>query len=109
MKICREVLKRAYTYPMKVIFPSTIEWVQRIQKHFIKGSQFSFRQLIQKGKEPVIHHVLLSFLSILELSKLGAISLLQKEKEIHILAHKNIDSEMLRMLRGDLQKTGDFV
>ena len=109
MKVCREVLKRAYTYPMKLVFPSTIEWIQRIQKHFVKGREFSFKKLIQKGKEPVVHQVLLSFLSILELSKIGAVSLIQKGKDIHVFARKDIDKEILRLLRGDLRKTGDFV
>ena len=109
MKMCREVLKRAYTYPMKVIFPSTIEWIQSIQKHFVKGAKFSFRKLIKKGKEPMIHQVLLTFLSVLELSKIGAISLIQKGKEIHILTRKDVDADMFRLLRGDLRKTGDFV
>ena len=109
MKVCREVLKRAYTYPMKVIFPSTIEWIQRIQKHFVKGHQFSFSKLIQKGREPVVHQVLLSFLSLLELSKIGAVSLIQKGKDIRVFARKDIDAEIIRLLRGDLRKTGDFV
>ena len=108
MKICREVLKRAYSYPMKVIFPSTIEWIQSIRKHFVKGNQFSFSKLIKKGKEPVIHQVLLTFLSVLELSKIGAISLMQKGKDIHILTRKDIDADIIRLLRGDLRKTGDF-
>lgn len=109
MKICRAVLKRAYTYPMKVIFPSTLEWIQHIQKHFIKGRQFSLRKLIQKGKEPLVHQVLLSFLSVLELSKLGIVSLIQKGKDIQITARKDIDKEIFRLLRGDLKRTGDFV
>jgi len=109
MKICREVLKKAYSYPMKVILPSTIEWIQSIQKHFVKGNQFSFRKLIKKGKEPVIHQVLLTFLSVLELSRIGAVSLMQKGKDIYILTRKDVDADILSLLRGDLRRTGDFV
>ena len=57
-KACRSVLRKACAYPMKVIFPSTLEWIQRLQKHFVKGRKFSFRNLIGGGKEPVIHQVL---------------------------------------------------
>ena len=78
-------------------------------KAFCKRKSIFFEELIQKGKEPVIHQVLLLSLSVLELSKIGAVSLMQKEKDIHILTRKDIDADILRLLKGDLRKTGDFV
>ncbi len=103
-KACRNVLKKACAYPMKVIFPSTLDWIQRLQKHFVKGRKFSFRNLIGGEREPVIHQVLLTFLSILELSKIGAVSLIQKGKEIHIASKRDVSADTLHLLRSDLRK-----
>ena len=56
----------------------------------------------QKNKELPVYSTLLSFLSILELGKLGVVSVIQKDQDIQIQTHRKIDSRIFQWLGKDL-------
>ena len=101
-KIFRQTVKRAKALKMKMVFPSTIEWIKTIKKHFVRGRAFCLSQMIKKtsSKEPFLHQLLLSFLSLLELSKWGAVSLAQKGEDIHVKTLKEPDLEFFQFSKG---------
>ncbi len=105
----RKALKRAYTFKIKISLPSVFEWIHKIQSFFIKGKTRSFQQLIRQQKSTQkeehwssVHQILLSFLSILELGKLGVVTMVQKDKDIQIQTHREIDEKIFYMLGKDL-------
>ena len=100
-KACQQALKRASTYSLQVIFPSTSEWIHRIKDYFVKGEKFSFRKLVGFSNQPIIHQVLLSFLSVLELGKIGVVSLSQVGSDIHVVSLKNLDENTMKSLNVD--------
>ena len=87
----QKILQKAKTYSMKIQIPSVAQWLLQIRKFFIQGKTVYFSQLIRKDlKQPRLHQILLSFLSLLELGKQGFISLSQKGRDIEIHTKKNI-------------------
>ena len=91
LRACRRALKKAHQYQMKIVMPSVSQWIQRIRKYFVRGKVLSFSSLVQKDKNELIsHQILLSFLSLLELCKMGFVSLSQKGREIQILTKKPV-------------------
>ena len=100
-KACQQALRRASRYSLQVIFPSTSEWIHRIKGYFIKGEKFSFRKLVGFPHQPIVHQVLLSFLSLLELGKIGVVSLSQVGSDIQIISLKNLDETTMKTLNVD--------
>lgn len=106
----RKILKQAYTFSVKISFPSVSEWIFKIQKFFIKGQIVSFKKMVQqqtqstdqKNKKFPAYQVLLSFLSLLELGKLGVVSMVQKGQDIQIQTHKTIDQKLFQWMGKDL-------
>ena len=101
LKACQKALLRASAYSMKIVFPSTLEWLYRIRSYFVLGQNFSFKKLISFSDQPIIHQVLLSFLSLLELGKLGVVSLSQTDSDIQIISLKSLNKETLRAFNMD--------
>ncbi len=100
-KACQKVLRKASAYSMKIVFPSTMEWMYKIRSYFVPGQKFSFKKLIGFSGQPVIHQVLLSFLSLLELGKLGVVSLSQTGSDIRIFSLKNVNEDTFRIFNSN--------
>ena len=100
-KACRRALLRASTYSMNVIFPSTMDWIQKIKSHLVPGQKFSFKKLTQFSGQPVIHQVVLSFLSLLELGRLGFVSLSQLDSDVQVMGLKTLNEKTFDELNVD--------
>ena len=97
VKVFRKILKQAYVYKARISMPSVLEWIKQIRQGFVKGKTLLFSQLIQKEKsEPLLHQILLSFLSLLELGRMGFVSLSQEGKEIQIHTKKTVDESVFQ-------------
>ena len=106
----QKVLRRACTFPIKISWPSVSEWICKIQSFFVQGQTCSFKDLVQKQRDISSKHkdkgfaypLLLSFLSLLELGKLGVVTMVQQKKDILIKTRKTIDDEVFCLLGGNL-------
>ena len=95
----KKTIKRGHLYTITTKLPSVFQWIHHIQSFFVKGRVFSFQKLTKDQNEPFVHQILLSFLSLLELGKLGVVSMVQKNKDIQIHTRKTIDNHVLALLR----------
>ena len=101
----RKTMKRATSFKMIISFPSISEWILKMKTFLIKGQKCSFQDLVQRqfrkqqNQQPYVHQFLLSFLSILELGKIGVVTLKQKDENIWVHTHQNIDSSIYRSLK----------
>lgn len=81
---------------------SIAERVLEIKDRLIIGQKVIFRELLNKeqvkAKEGLVGHVLITFLSLLELGKLGLVSLYQTEVlgDIYVEAKKQIDGHVIQ-------------
>ena len=104
----QKVFRRTFTFPIKISWPSVSEWIFKIQSFFIKGQTCSFKALVQKQRDESFKHkgfaypLLLSFLSLLELGKLGVVTMVQQKKDILIKTRKTIDNEVFCLLGKNL-------
>ena len=106
----QKALRRAYTFSIKISWPSVSEWICKIQSFFVRGQTCSFNTLVQKQAQGdvslkhqgAVYPILLSFLSLLELGKLGIVTMVQQKKDILIKTRKTIDNEVLCLLGQNL-------
>ena len=92
----RRMLERINIYKEKLFLPSVSQWIEKIKKYFVQGKTFSFHSMIHPGRDWT-NQILLSFLSVLELGKMGIISLNQKGKDISIFTKKTIEPGVLNL------------
>ncbi len=78
--------------------PSLLERIKELKEMFIQGTRVSFNKLVSIKKNQ--YSKLLTFLSLLELSKLGFISLFQKSlwSDIDVKIKKNLDAKAFLLL-----------
>lgn len=98
-KTCYRLLKQLYTYQAKVVFPSVTEWIMRIKKYFVQGNEFKFTALLKDKEQPRTHQIVLSFLTLLELGKLGFVSLKQEKNDIKIYSKKTLTKQPFEVAR----------
>ena len=81
-------------FKMKVSWPSTGQWIQKLRGHFTAGRVFLFSSMMdKKNPRPLFEQMLLSFLAVLELSKRGLILLSQKGGDIEITSKKTLSPD----------------
>ncbi len=97
--------KRNYQIPHPI--PSFLRRLKQIAKVFIAGSRLKYSQLLLIHKEQ--YSRLLSFLSILELSKAGFVSLSQKHlfSNIEIFVKKTVTEDSLAKIAAEDEKTAE--
>lgn len=94
--------KREKSYEVKQAMPTLIHRLRETAGFFRVGLKLKFSRLVLINKSP--HSVLLSFLSLLELSKSGLIRLFQEclFSNIDIKVRKNLEEEDLKILSEEL-------
>ena len=103
-----EKIKRIKPHIPATPIPTLAIRIRELSGHLIKGAQNVFSRLVQLKKGE--HSVLLTFLSLLELSKQGFVSLIQSSRfaDIDIMTKKNIDSASFQILdREEQQEASD--
>lgn len=97
--------KAKENYNINKPIPTLLHRLRQIADLFIIGSKLNFNHilLINRGT----HSKLLSFLSLLELSKNGVVSLLQKKlfSNIEVLVKKNLTKESIENFSQENEKT----
>ena len=96
-KVLEKINKIKPHIPLSHI-PSLAVRIREISIYLVKGAKSAFSRLVKlKQRE---HSVLLTFLSLLELSKLGFVSLFQSSRfaDIDIVTKKPIDSAVFQIL-----------
>ena len=75
--------------------------VMMIKDRLIVGARVLLRDLLNIGEQPMRHQLLITFLSMLELGRLGFVSVFQNETygDIHIEAKKQIERNVLERVQ----------
>jgi len=111
----RKALKKATSFKMNLSFPSISEWIFKLKSFFKKGQKTSFQTVIHKLSssskkgQPYTYQVLLSFLSLLELGKLGVVTMEQKEQDILIHTKRDIDEGIWNLFRSKKENVHEKV
>lgn len=92
-KTCYKLLRNLHTYRAQVVFPSVKEWLQKVKNYFVKGKEFTFKSLLKDKSQPMGHQIVLSLLTLLELSKMGFVSLSQQKNDIKVYTKKTLDEK----------------
>ena len=96
--------KAKESHKIKKPIPTLLHRLKQIAEVLTLGSKLKFSQLLLVNKEP--HSQLMSFLSLLELSKKGFVSLFQKRlfSNIEIHVKKNLTREAMESLSYEEEK-----
>lgn len=90
--------KKKMAHKVPAPLPSLLSRVKEIMSKLIAGAQLQFSQISKINQNN--DSTFLTFLSILELSKLGFVSLFQKQNfsDIDIAVHKNVDESAFQAI-----------
>ncbi len=81
--------------------PFLTDCIRAIQQNLIKGSSLKMSALTKKKDKHILSHVLVTFLALLELSKLGIVSLAQDKdfSDVMVFVKKHISERDFQSLR----------
>ena len=95
-------------YQMSRPIPSLLQRLKQTAEIFTAGARLKYSQLVLVKKEK--YSRLLSFLSLLELSKAGFVTLFQKQlfTNIEILVKKTVTEQSIKQMNPEEEKRTDF-